>query len=219
MQKPPGPHTGPSLQAAQSSVFTQLVRQMPFTQSSPPVQSLLTVQSGQAETSGLQIRTLPVVVVRGERQSSLLEEHLVPEVQSSKQTLLVQTFPLPQSAFFTQKVCVSAMQMPALQVWLTPQSVSTLHSEVHCPSRQTRPDPQWLLNWQVLPPPQSTEQVAQEPSTQSPSLQVDPVWQELTTGAPGTQVPRGSQTNALPYFVQSASLVQRPELLQVPLLQ
>jgi hypothetical protein len=75
-----------------------------------------------------------------------------------------------------------------------------------------------LLNWQVVPPPQSPEQLAQVPSRQSPSAQLLAAVQLAGLGA-GTQLPRKSQTRLEPNFRQSLFPLQRPLLMQEPLLQ
>lgn len=104
---------------------------------------------------------------------------------------------------------MSATQTLLLQVWPVPQSAAMVQLLVHWPSRHTRPAPQCLLIWQVFPPPQSLEQVPHCPSTHIPPEQVDAEVQGLGFGCPGTQAPRLSQTK-LPRLAQSSSLVQVP---------
>jgi len=106
--------------------------------------------------------------------------------------LFEQTRPVPQSALFRHAVPLAATQTELLQVWPAPQSSAFVQELVHWPSRQTRPAPQCLLNWQVFAPPQSPEQVPQPPSTQKAPGQLAALWQLVTTGLPGTQVPRES---------------------------
>jgi len=215
MQKPPWPQTGPSSQAAQSELWLQLVRQTPLTQTSPPVHSLLTLHSSWALVSGMQTATLVLPTVIDGLQVSRAELHWPLLVQVSRQVLLTQDSPLSQSEAWTQ-VPASGTQMLLLQTWPLAQSALSVQELVHLPSRQTRPVPQCLLNSQVVPPPQSPEQVPHCPSTQSPSAQLPALWQDWT-GVPGTQVPE--EQTKLPRDAQSASTVHTPELLQVPLLQ
>jgi hypothetical protein len=140
MQKPPLPQTGPLGQAAQSSLVTQTVRQMPFTHCVPPLQSLVSSHSGLAVWSDMQRRVCTPLTVIAALQASLALAQ-VPE-QIAWQVLLRHAIPEPQSLFFTHDPVVSGTQTELLQVWPEPQSSGLVQLDVHCPSRQTLPAPQ-----------------------------------------------------------------------------
>ena len=219
MQKPPGPQLWPSLQPTQSAAVVHTVRQTLLTQVSLPPQSLLTLHSSFGLWSAWQARARTLPCLMGEPQVSAALSHLLLPVQFCTHWLLTHSSPLLQSLARVQLTPVLAAQTPPLHTWPLPQSVVFAHLLTHWPLRQARPSPQWLLNWQVFPPPQSPAQVPHLALRQIPPGQALATEQPFGLGGlPGTQVPRRSQTKA-PRALQSLSAAHFLLAAQSPFLQ
>ena len=173
-------------------------------QFSPLLQSLLVAHNGVASWVVMQKPPGP---------------QLWPSLQPTQSAAVVHTVRQTQSLARVQLTPVLAAQTPPLHTWPLPQSVVFAHLLTHWPLRQARPSPQWLLNWQVFPPPQSPAQVPHLALRQIPPGQALATEQPFGLGGlPGTQVPRRSQTKA-PRALQSLSAAHFLLAAQSPFLQ